>query len=74
MRPQTTTEAAIFLKPFLTNYEVVIPELTNEGSPEYDEARMILIVNGEPAALSVRDGIQRATKVTLVAQETTDDE
>lgn len=74
MRPQTTTEAGIPLKPFLTNYEAVIPELTNAESPEYDEARMILVINGEPAALSVKDCIQRATKVTFVAQETTDDE
>ena len=74
MKQQTMNELNLCAKPLLAGYETdastpVVAHLT-----EYDEDRMILVIEGQPAILNSGYYDMGATKVTFVKQETTDDE
>jgi hypothetical protein len=60
--------------PFLTQYEVVVPQQSSDGKAEYDESRMILIVDGVPAVETPLLGFPSTTKRTRVDNETSDDD
>ena len=61
------------LRPFLAQYEVEIPQSSPTGKIEYDESRMILLVDGNPAANASDLIVPNMTKDTFVRVETTDD-
>lgn len=62
-------------RPFLTNYETEIPARSPVARVEYDESRMILLVNGEPAMYqSGLVALQDSKDTDSVDVETTDDE
>ncbi len=61
-------------RPLLSKYEVEIPDLPAGRELRYDEGAMVLTVDGRPAARHPTAPVQPGTKVTLVGQETTDDD
>ena len=62
------------LRPFLTRYEVEIPQTPPAGHIYYDETQMILMAGGEPAAAAPPPDLPGGTSHTRVGQETTDDD
>lgn len=61
-------------RPFLTRYEVDIPQCLPAREVEYDESRMILTVGGEPVDSALSLSLPGGTRYTRVGQETTDDD
>jgi hypothetical protein len=62
------------MKPFLTQFEVEIPdEPKSECEFSYDPQRMLLMMNGRPAAEQSELVREPSTKKTFVHQETYDD-
>ena len=74
MKQQTMNELNLFVKPLLAGYETNISTPIVTQLTEYDEDRMILVIEGEPAILREEYYEQAATKVTMVRQESYDDE
>jgi hypothetical protein len=69
-----TDNSRSYVRPFLVGYEVDIPEDSGTCARVYDERRMILMVNGRPAALEPYAYLHGGTKMTAVEHETTDDD
>lgn len=61
-------------RPFLTRYEVEIPQSHPAGHIQYDETLMILMAGDEPAAGGPPLNLPGGTSHTRVRQETTDDD
>jgi hypothetical protein len=61
-------------RPLLSRYEVEIPRRPAGRELRYDEEAMVLMIGAEPAAHDPAAPLPPNTKVTLVGQETTDDE
>jgi hypothetical protein len=74
MKQQMNNSEGLNFKPFLAinEQEIITPSVAHPI--EYDEDRMILVIDGNPAVLSSKYSEMVATKVTMVSQETTDDE
>lgn len=62
------------LRPFLTRYEVEIPQQPLAGEVKYDQSLMILTAGGEPAVSARPLNLPGGTSHTRVGQETTDDD
>lgn len=70
-----TTNRGAKLRPLLSRYEVEIKKQPAKGRVEYDDAAMILTVDGKPAVNAPSSPVPpRPTRVTRVAIETTDDD
>jgi hypothetical protein len=62
------------MRPFLSQFEVEIPDETQtEHALSYDAERMLLMINGRPAAEQPHLVREQSTKKTFVHQETYDD-
>jgi len=62
------------MRPFLAQFEVEIPdEFKPESECSYDPQRMVLMINGRPAAEQSDLVREPSTKKTFVHQETYDD-
>jgi hypothetical protein len=68
------TNSPTKLRPLLSYFEEVIPEQVTAKAIEYDETRMILLADGEPALYEPGLVLSGSTKMTRVAQETVDDD
>lgn len=68
------TSQRIGMQPFLARYEVEIREEPETPGIAYDDALMILLINGKPAYSTPGLNLPSGTKQTLVHQETTDDD
>ena len=64
----------VTLRPFLTRYEVEIPDGPETKDLVYDETRMILLLGGLPAFSISKGDLLGGTKQTLIERETTDDD
>jgi hypothetical protein len=62
------------MQPFLARYEVEILEEPETSGIAYDDALMILLINGKPAYSTPSLNLPSGTKHTLVHRETTDDD
>ena len=62
------------MRPLLTYFEEEIPAQKSALTTEYDESRMILLVDGKPACLEPGLTLAGSTKLTRVGQETVDDD
>lgn len=68
------TNALPQTRPLLASFEEEIPEPVATKVAEYDEARMILLVDGAPALLERGLTPAGGTRITRVGQETVDDD
>lgn len=62
------------MRPFLTTYEVEIPNSPGTEGTQYDESQMILLVEGKPALFEKTRDFPFMTKHTMRPRETTDDD
>lgn len=63
------------LRPLLSRYEVEITQQPARGRVEYDDAAMILTVDGKPAVNAPSTPVPpKPTRLTFVGAETTDDD